>query len=124
VVADGPNVQRAAAGERRGDTVTRNIPDWARDVAMRLGVPSRQRTTGDTFLLRELTLEHIGRCPVSAMGLFERVRADFGECGERRLWRALLWQVARGAVVVVDPQIGSHGHRYMSGGYVRARRSP
>lgn len=96
--------------------MSHNIPDWARDVAARLGAPKKAaRTSSDTSLLREIVLEHVGRRPVPAAELFERVRDDFGSCGTRRLWRALAWQVARGAIIRI-------GAFRQPEGYVRAPR--
>lgn len=93
--------------------MSRNPPAWVRDVAMRLGTEVEpvvmwrcRRASCDGALLRDLVLEHVGRRPVSARELFERVRADFGTCSERSLWRALAWQVERGAIVAVGTRAG------------------
>lgn len=65
-------------------------------------VPKHMWSLGDTRTVRELIAEVAGRIPVPPRVLFDRVRDEFGDdVGERRLWRALRWNVARGALIQV-----------------------
>ena len=64
------------------------------------------RTSEETKMIREVLAEVAGRIPVPPRVLFERLRAEIGDdiC-ERRLWRALRWNVERGELIRVgEPQ--------------------
>lgn len=60
---------------------------------------------GDTMMLREMLAEVAGRVPVPPRVLFDRLRGEYGDdvC-ERRLWRALKWNVDRGELIQVGNQ--------------------
>ena len=70
----------------------------------------------ETYALREAVWEQLSfRFPVPAMTLFERIVDDWGDIGERRLWRALKWNLQRKRIErrIIDTDNGQ-----MSG-YVR-----
>jgi uncharacterized protein YcaQ len=52
----------------------------------------------EVALLREVMLQHISAQPQRAAQIFAGVRAAWGTCGGRRLWRALQWLIAAGKV--------------------------
>jgi hypothetical protein len=66
----------------------------------------------ETHALRRSMLNYVTSHPRSAGRIFTLLRAEWGEVGERRLWRVLRWLLAQGAIVRV-------GCRYHSDGYVR-----
>lgn len=69
----------------------------------------------ETLGIRESVLSYTTTRPRSAERIFGLVRAEWGEIGERRLWRILNWLVGRGAIVRV-------GQRHCSDGYVLGRK--
>lgn len=74
---------------------------------------TRRPTIGDTSMLSEIMVESAGRIPVTPRALFERVRGEYGDdvC-ERRLWRALKWNVDRGELIRVgDPETMDTAYR-------------
>lgn len=66
-----------------------------------------------TLLL--VTYDHIGRFPRLPADIFRQVLDDFGDCCERRLWRALATLVKLGLVEREGPPMTTDG------GYRRAR---
>lgn len=65
----------------------------------------------ETLGIRETLLSYVTARPRSAERIFALVREEWGEIGERRLWRTLDWLVEHGAVRRV-------GDRHHSDGYV------
>ena len=96
--------------------MSHNLPDWARDVALRMGaVPCRRYADrAELPAIRDALRDATGRHPRPASALFDRVREDWGPIDERRMWRLLGELLERGEVVRV-------GRRHASEGYVRGR---
>ncbi len=65
----------------------------------------RARATAERYLetaaLRDAVWQQLSlRYPLMPHQLFERLRADWGSLGERRLWRALRWNAQRERVAI------------------------
>lgn len=61
------------------------------------------RRHSETHAIRDAVWEQLSfRFPIPAKQLFDRVESDWGEIGERRLWRALLWNQQRRRVRRVE----------------------
>lgn len=61
--------------------------------------PKAQSCQSETHALREAVWEQLSfRFPIPARQVFARVESEWGEIGERRLWRALLWNQQHGKV--------------------------
>ena len=50
----------------------------------------------ETIGIRDTMLEAAGRMPIPARTMFDRVRKQWGDIGDRRLWRASEWLVSTG----------------------------
>jgi len=90
--------------------MTRSLPAWAREVAKRLAAEPPPLTPhelrAEAAALRADMLKHVTRRPRSAARLFDLVRQEWGELGERRLWRTLQWLMARGDITRVSKTDG------------------
>lgn len=71
----------------------------------------------ETIGIRESVLSYTTTRPRSAERIFGLVRQEWGEIGERRLWRILEWLIGRGAVRRI-------GDRYHGEGYVLGAAVP
>jgi hypothetical protein len=88
-------------------------PDHKRTTCPRLytckAPPQELARWSETHALRQAVWEQLSlRFPVPAVTLFERVTQEWGDVGERRLWRALEWNRIRRRVAkrVIETDMG------------------
>jgi len=77
---------------------TRSCGCLKREHSARLIRKCTRRKTAEWRCFLDVLLEQVTRHPQRASEIFVAMRSEWGECGERRLWRALRTLVDRGLV--------------------------